>query len=171
MEKPYRELVKMLATPEGWLQAYPLLRQAGGAAVPDVIAGLAHRHPKIRKWCAAFFDRHAAKEAVPAIIRALDDPSAEVRRHAVHAIGCQPCKLDPLPIDVVAELIQKASEEESICVRRAAVHLLGLQGHDPRTVAALEKILKTESDRKLLSNAYYALAEQRKERRRDKRRA
>ncbi|HKN00126.1 MAG TPA: HEAT repeat domain-containing protein [Candidatus Binataceae bacterium] len=170
MKKSYRELIEMLCTPEGWTEAYPVLLEAGAAAIPDVITGLTHSDPKIRKWCAAFFDHHASKEAVPAIIRALDDPSAEVRRHAVHAIGCQRCKLDPLPVDVVAHLIRKATKDESIRVRRSAVHLLGLQRNDPRIAAGLERILNSETDEKLLSNARYALAEQRKENRRDARR-
>jgi HEAT repeat protein len=170
MKKSYGEFVGMLSTAEGWTEAYPELLAAGEAAIPDVIAGLADRDPKIRKWCAAFFDHHARREAVPAMIRALDDPSAEVRRHTVHAIGCQPCKPDPLLVDVVAQLIRKAAEDESIRVRRAAVHLLGLQTHDFRIISVLEKILKSEADRKLLSNAQFALAEQSREDRRDTRR-
>ena len=170
MKQSYRELIEMLSTSEGWAQAYPLLLEAGHAAIPDVISGLKHLDPKIRKWCASFLDHHGTTEAIPAMVRALDDASAEVRRHAVHAIGCQPCKPDPLPVDVAAQLIRKANQDESIRVRRAAVHLLGLQAHDRRIVLALEEIVKSEADSKLVSNARFALVEQRKESRGDTRR-
>jgi HEAT repeat protein len=41
------------------------------------------------------------------------------------------------------------------------VHQLGLQPHDPRAVAALERILERESDEKLRSRAAFALNNQR----------
>ncbi len=152
------ELVEKLSACADWGEAQKVLREAGPAAHDGVIAGLEHDDPQVRKWCAGFLDHNATPKMIPAMIRALDDKSAEVRRHAVHAIGCQPCKPAPLPIDIVAQLIRKACDDPSVRVRRAAVHLLGLQPADPRTIPALERIVRLERDSKVISNAHFALA-------------
>ncbi|MGH7780346.1 MAG: HEAT repeat domain-containing protein [Candidatus Binataceae bacterium] len=157
MKETRRELIDNLSVCVDWAEAQELLNQAGSVAVGEAIAGLGHADPQVRKWCASFLDHNATAEAVPAMIRALTDKSTDVRRHAVHAIGCQPCKLEPLPIDVVGQLIDRATNDSSVRVRRAAVHLLGLQPNDPRTAPALKKILQSEEDSKVRSNARFAL--------------
>ncbi|HUY38485.1 MAG TPA: HEAT repeat domain-containing protein [Candidatus Binataceae bacterium] len=159
MKVKRQELVEKLSGCVDWGEAQEVLRKAGPDALKGVIAGLDDGDPLIRKWCASFLDHNATSEAIPAMIRALDDKSADVRRHAVHAIGCQPCKLEPLPVDVIAQLIRKATDDPSVRVRRAAVHLLGLQPADPRIISALKGIMRSEGDSKVLSNARFAISE------------
>jgi hypothetical protein len=37
-------------------------------------------------------------------VAALDDPVPRVRRHAIHALTCEACRVEPLTIDVVSPL-------------------------------------------------------------------
>ena len=139
----FQECVDLLGRKDGWRVAYARLNNAGHAALVDVLDGLAHRDRGVRKWCAALLDHHADERCAAGLVRALSDPAADVRRHAVHAIGCQSCKTSPLPLDVVALLIERASRDTSVRVRRSAAHLLGLQPADateqtlPQALAAL----------------------------------
>ncbi len=152
-----KEYVESLATPEGWRVAYPILQRAGHAALDEVLEGLSHPNWRIRKWCVAFMDHYADARCVSALVRALDDPIADVRRHAVHSIGCQPCKQTPLTLDVIKLLIDRAMNDESIRVRRTATHMLGNQPQDDRAAKALWQIINKDSHPKLLSNAKWAL--------------
>lgn len=93
--------------------------------------------------------------------QALNDSSPDVRRHAVHSLGCQRCKVEPLAVDIVGLLCERALQDTNIRVRRVSVHQLGLQPHDPRAVEALETILRDDTDAKLLSRAEFALKMQR----------
>jgi HEAT repeat protein len=154
----FQECVDLLGRKEGWRVAYARLNNAGHAALVDVLDGLAHRDRGVRKWCAALLDHHADERCAAGLVRALSDPAADVRRHAVHAIGCQSCKTSPLPLDVVALLIERASRDTSVRVRRSAAHLLGLQPADARAAQALRTILATEPDAKVRRNAQWALA-------------
>ena len=112
------DAVEELATVEGWRTAYPLLDEAGPAARDVVRRGLAHPHPRVRQWCAALLDHHADERSIPGLLRVLDDPVAAVRRHALHSLGCQPCKTAPLAIDVVPLLLHRAAHDVSVRVRR-----------------------------------------------------
>lgn len=155
----YGAAVERLATVDGWRTAYPLLDRAGRAALEAVIAGLAHPHPKVRQWCAALLDHHADARCLPGLVRLLDDPVAGVRRHALHSLGCQPCKPAPLAVDVVPLLLRRAAEDPSVRVRRAAAHLLGCQPPDARAADGLSAIAATAADAKLRRNAQWALAQ------------
>ncbi len=159
----FKEYVERLGTAEGWRSAYPILNRAGIDAIEDVLGGLSHPNWRVRKWCAAFMDHYADDRCVDALVVALDDPIADVRRHAVHGIGCQPCKASPLKIDVVALLIERALNDSSIRVRRSAVHLLGCQPPDNRIVKAIDTILQKDQDVKLRSNAKWAIEQHEKQ--------
>lgn len=161
--RSFKEYVERLGTAEGWRSAYPILNRAGIDALEDVLEGLSHPNWRVRKWCAAFMDHYADDRCVDALVVALDDSIADVRRHAVHGIGCQPCKMSPLKIDVVALLIERALNDSSIRVRRSAVHLLGCQPPDNRVVKAIDTILQKDQDAKLRSNAKWALEQQEKQ--------
>jgi HEAT repeat protein len=155
----YTQAVERLATAEGWRISYPLLEAAGPAALDAVKGGLAHPHPKVRQWCAALLDHHADAACLPGLLRLLDDPVPAVRRHALHSVGCQPCKPSPLPIDVVPLLLRRAAHDPSVRVRRAAAHLLGCQPPDARAAAALRAIAAGDADAKVRRNAQWALAQ------------
>lgn len=154
--------LEALATKDRWLAAYEKLNDAGREALGEIVAGMGHRLPSVRRFCTALMDHHADQSCVPALLRALEDEDSNVRRLAVHAIGCQRCKCEPLGIDAVALLIERLERDTSIRVRQAAAHMFGNQMEtsgvvDPRAVVALEKTLKTEANEKLRSNARWAL--------------
>lgn len=153
----YTKYVDLLATTEGWRIAYPVLDNAGKLALTDIMEGLKNPNWKVRKWCAALMDHHADDSCVETLVSSLTDPYADVRRHALHSIGCQPCKDNALCVDIVALLVQRALEDTSIRVRRSAVHMLGNQSHDKRALQALEYIIENELDQKLINNAIWSL--------------
>jgi HEAT repeat protein len=155
----FEDAVERLATTEGWRSAYPQLEQAGALALDALIAGLAHRHPRVRQWCTALLDHHADERCLPGLLRLLEDPVAGVRRHALHSIGCQPCKPVPLAIDVAPLLLDLATRDRSVRVRRAAAHLLGCQPPDRRAAEGLRRVAGRDPDSRVRRNARWALAQ------------
>lgn len=145
-----------------WHQAYRALSGLGSRALDDVARGLEHPDWRVRRWCASLLDHHADEGCVPRLLALLRDPVPAVRRHAVHAIGCQSCKARPLPVDVVAILVRHAVSDPSPRVRRVAIHLLGCQPHDPRAVRALQRLLGRALPEKSRRAARWSLAEQRR---------
>jgi HEAT repeat protein len=141
-------------------QAMNDLFDEGVRAVATLVAGAAHRSPKVRAACVALMDHLGDERCCQALGLALRDASPLVRRHAVHAVGCQKCKAHPLPIDVVGALIERVLVDSSVRVRRVAAHQLGLQPHDPRAIEALERVIAEDHDAGLVSRARHALAEQ-----------
>jgi hypothetical protein len=138
-------------------EAMTRLEGAGATAVPLLLTGLEHQDWRVRANCAGLLDHLADERCVAPLARALRDPNTTVRRFAVHAIGCQGCKVRPLPMDGVAHLVRCALADPSIRVRRAATHQLGCQEADPRAAAALRTILRRDVDVKLLRIARWAL--------------
>jgi len=138
-------------------RAFEELFREGSRSVQTLIAGTRHRSPRVRAACVALMDHLGDDRCCESLMRSLDDPSARVRRHAVHAVGCQACKAHPLPMDVAGALITRAMEDPSIRVRRVAVHQLGLQPHEPRIVEALMLTLTQSRDGGLVSRARHAL--------------
>ncbi|MBM4385229.1 MAG: HEAT repeat domain-containing protein [Deltaproteobacteria bacterium] len=57
-----------------------------------LIAGLEHPNAKVRWWCLQLMDHLADESYLEPILRKLSDPVAKVRRHAIHALTCAPCK-------------------------------------------------------------------------------
>jgi HEAT repeat protein len=139
--------------------AAELLFQRGASALDALVQGLSHPDWRVRKNCAGLMDHLGDDRCVEPLRRALNDPIEGVRRLAIHALGCQPCKAAPLAADIVGLLIERALSDPSIRVRRVAAHMLGLQAHDARAVEALETILGQETDPGLLSRAEFALNE------------
>jgi len=88
---------------------------------------------------------------------ALHDPAPSVRRVAVHSASCQRCKPCPLTGDLVGLLIQVALSDTNRRVRELAIGGLRCQPQDARAAAALEKILRTETDPRLRSDAHHTL--------------
>jgi len=136
------------------------LMERGIASLDDLVQGLYHWNWRVRAACAALMDHLADARCEVALQHALHDSSPHVRRHAIHALGCQRCKITPLQADIVALLVERSLADSSIRVRRVAVHQLGLQAHDQRAVEALQTIVDRETDVKLLSRARFALVQQ-----------
>lgn len=142
-------------------EAAKALVRAGEAGIDAVLWGLSHPNARVRRGCAGFMDHHATDACFPQIQWvALHDPAAKVRRVAVHAATCQQCKPSPLTGDLVGLLVQAALEDPNKHVREKAIG--GLHSHPPdaRAVAALEHILRTETDAHLRSRAHHALKHQ-----------
>jgi HEAT repeat protein len=57
-----------------------------------LVAGLSDPNPRVRWWCVQVLDHVPDDRATTALLAALDDPVARVRRNAVHALGCVACK-------------------------------------------------------------------------------
>jgi HEAT repeat protein len=158
------ELIAQFGT-EDWEDAYEraetLLENAGPDRTDQllrvVVNGFDHENADVRKWCVALMDHHATTACVDPLIDTLEDPKTAVRRHAVHSIGCQSCKDDPLDIDIIGLLIERADRDASIRVRRAAAHMLGNQSPDQRAEQFLTDLLKNAGDEKLRRNARWAL--------------
>jgi HEAT repeat protein len=140
--------------------AFMALQQEGRAAVEVLIAGTVHPNWRVRRGCADLMDHLADNRCVEPLLRLLHDPIEAVRRLALHALGCQGCKVCPLDVDIVAHLVRLAQADSSIRVRRVAVHQLGCQPPDRRAIEVLESLLGQETDSKLLSRARWALLQQ-----------
>ncbi|MFM7244794.1 MAG: HEAT repeat domain-containing protein [Planctomycetaceae bacterium] len=141
-------------------QAFTDLFRAGSESIPTLIAGAKDASPRVRAACVTLMDHLADERCCETLEKALRDPSALVRRHAVHAVGCQTCKAHPLPFDVVAALIDRVLNDSSARVRRVAVHQLGLQPHDPRITDTLTHTLAKSTDTGIISRAKHALRAQ-----------
>lgn len=153
--------VEALGTSD-WQDAYARLDALGDGVVELALRGIGHANPEVRKWSAALMDHHGDARCVEALVAALKDSSPDVRRHAVHSLGCQACKGEALAMDVVGHLVAVAEGDESVRVRQVAAHMLGNQGADPRAAEALARILATATDKKLRFNAAWALSRHQK---------
>jgi HEAT repeat protein len=156
----YRRYIPLLATKDGWQTAYPILDKAGKLAIDAILEGLESQDWRIRKWCTALLDHNADQRCIEPLVCRLTDSYADVRRHAVHSIGCQSCKDESLCLDIIALLIERAMKDTSILVKRSAVHMLGNQPYDVRATEALTYMIGHEKDKKLLFNATWSLKQQ-----------
>lgn len=140
--------------------AFHELFRKGADAVQTLVAGASHPKPRVRAACIALMDHLGDASCCGALERALSDASPLVRRHAVHAVGCQKCKSHPLAIDVVGALVKRMLTDSSPRVRRVAAHQIGLQSYDPRAIEALRHVIAENHDAGLVSRAMHALSEQ-----------
>lgn len=138
--------------------AFQALSEQGSACIDALIAGTQHANWRIRRGCADLMDHLADDRCTESLMRLLQDPVEAVRRLALHALGCQGCKVCPLQADTVAPLVECAMTDSSIRVRRVAVHLLGCQPLDSRIQSALETILQSDTDAKIRSRAQWAIS-------------
>ena len=98
-------------------------------------------------------DRHA-----DALARAAHDPVARVRRHAVHALGCEACKRTTGCFDPVPTLADRALRDDNAKVRRHATWSLMMRLPDPRARAVLKQVGRTDSDERVRRDATWASA-------------
>jgi len=94
------------------------------------IEGLRHESWRVRRTCAQLLDRvDLTPESVAALTRALDDEHPQVRRKAVHTLGCEHCKPNGCVPDV-RQTFERAIGDPSALVRSMVVHVCTLQFFD-----------------------------------------
>ena len=152
----------LLLTSRDWntrRMARDALIAAGSTGLAVVLRGLDHAEPLVRRRCLDFLDHHADELCIDDLRRvALHDPVPQVRRFAVHALSCVPCKTSPLQGDVVGLLAEVASRsDENVKVRREAIYMLGHVPKNSRAVAVLKQVLEQESDAGLQKAAHRVL--------------
>src|SRR5688572_20664161 len=107
------------------------LESLGKAGVDAAIVGLSDPGPRVRYGAADFMDHHADEDCADRLRdMALHDPVPYVRDMALHALGCQRCKPEPLAVDILDILILRAKTEESWKKRRGAVWSLSQRNLD-----------------------------------------
>ncbi len=133
------------------------LMQSNEDVVPILISGLKHENRQVRKNCAELMDHVADERCVAPLAEALEDPIADVRRHALHSLICDECKSVPLDVDAIGLVIKRATEDTSIRVRRKATTTLAiLPTWDERTITAL-KTLTLDEDAEVRRRAAWSL--------------
>jgi hypothetical protein len=130
------------------VRAYLLETKRLHLLVDGLLLGLEHERPKVRADCAGALDHFADGRCAEPLLRLLSDPVPKVRRHALHSLSCDACKLTPLEVtgDLVEKLIEMTLRDPSIRVRRAALGNLGTSCADPRALKAVEAIVSSEID-------------------------
>ncbi len=119
----------------------------GKAGVDAAIAGLSDPDPRVRCGAADFMDHHADEDCVEKLRdMALNDPVPYVRDMALHALGCQRCKPEPLAVDTLDIIILRAKTEDSWKKRRGAVWSLAQRNTDPGVRETLEFLATHDPD-------------------------
>ncbi len=144
------------------VRAYLVEHQAHAIVVDTLLEGLADPRPRLRFAAAQAMDHFADQRCEQPLRQLLDDPVPRVRWAAIHSLSCDGCKIAPLTPDgdMVGRLIELATTDPSIRVRRVAAYTLGGYCSDPRTSAALESLLARETDRAVVRNTRWALGQQ-----------
>jgi HEAT repeat protein len=98
--------------------------------VEALIWGLSHESPVVRRCCLELLDQHPDPQAIPYIVRALEDPVPRVRWHAVHALLCDACKAGGsfLTPNIAMRLRTVADHDPSPKVRNYARQALSERG-------------------------------------------
>jgi HEAT repeats len=174
MESDYlKQLIEQLGSAK-WAEHYEAeqaLDKLGDAATDAALEGLRHASPKVRRWCADFFDHHGDDRCVPALLALAQSDSVDrVRWQAVHSLSCQRCKASPLTMDLSDFLIEKARHDPSPKVRGMAVFGMASQPQSEKVMAFLEEMIAELAPQvplpkhqwALLRGAKYALAMQRR---------
>ncbi len=92
---------------------------------------------------------------------ALDDAVPYVRDLALHALGCQRCKPEPLAVDTLDIVILRAKTEESWKKRRGGVWTLAQRNMDPGVKEALQYIADHDPDPRVVEAARHGLRRKR----------
>jgi HEAT repeat protein len=108
------------------------LMSAGMDATPAVRRGLRHTDRRVRARCCGILDHFMDEDAIPALLKNLDDPDPKVRLMAMHALACDRCKegaCRPAETDVVEAAMRLLAEDPDRHVRTQAAHALGPAVH------------------------------------------
>ncbi|NKB72391.1 MAG: hypothetical protein GKR89_35390 [Candidatus Latescibacteria bacterium] len=145
MDRNTSELIEQLGAPHhaDRNRAYRALAHLEQQATPALDQALAHPNWRVRSAAALLLDRAAGPDSAHHLAQALQDPIAQVRRNALHALVCDRCKSQPLDIDAVGLVVDRALNDHSLLVRRRAAATLGdFPPQDPRRQQALVALLQ-----------------------------
>jgi HEAT repeat protein len=146
----YDGWVRLLAVSGRRPEAKHHLQLSGAPAVPAIRRGLRHRKPIVRRLCVSLLDRLVDDESVPDLVAALDDVDADVRKRALHALACEPCKQngcrpgDDLFVPRALELLHDPDPD----MRAGAINALGnvaTRGDRPDVLDALAAVGETDA--------------------------
>lgn len=135
-------LVACLGDPQRTVAAYRELLRRGQDALGAIRNGLSHAEPAVREGCCRLLDHLVDTESMGLLIAMVDDPDAQVRIAAFHALACDRCKDDacaPGADRVLAPALAHLTADPDPQVRARAAELVGKFAHaDGRAVAALQ---------------------------------
>jgi HEAT repeat protein len=126
------------------------LQQAGPAAIPALLAGLHHPHPRIRRGCVDIIDHGgygADERCVTALLPLLHDPVPHIRRAVWHTLFCERCQDETkcevtvtTKLDQVALLINIGLNDPNPKLRGQLIHELRQHADDQRAALALARL-------------------------------
>jgi hypothetical protein len=120
-------------------------------------AALAHPNPKTRRACLGVLDHEANDESMDVFRRCLADPVPRVRLAALHGLGCQRCKHNPVDsYDVAPDLMVLARTDPSPKVRQAVVAGLAVL-NDAGAKDLLRQLVSSDADPVVRATASAAL--------------
>jgi hypothetical protein len=154
------KLVTLLGARTGWVRAAVerALVETGKPGVAAAVAGLSDPDPRVRAGAAGFMDHFADQSCVPKLLDLVyHDPVRQVRAQALHALGCQRCKPEPLDVDDFPILVHVATHDESWKARRSAICSISQRIPDPRVKPFLEQVLEREAEPHVLQAARHGL--------------
>lgn len=145
----------------GWLPRNEIdrVREQADRELPfDLIAGAAveDRDSSVRWQSVMLLDHYDDDRHADAIVRAAHDPVPRVRRHAVHALGCEACKRTTGCVDPVPALKERALHDDNAKVRRHATWALIMRLPDARARGVLQHLAATDSDERVRRDATWA---------------
>jgi HEAT repeat protein len=137
-----------------WLPRHEVdrLRDQADRELPyDLIARAAveDEDPSVRWQSVQLLDHYDDDRHFDALVQAAYDPVPRVRRHAVHALGCDACKRSTGCVDPIPTLSDRALHDENTKVRRHATWSLMLRLPDPRARTVLQQVATTDSDERV----------------------
>lgn len=125
------------------------LLRSGAVAVPAIRRGLTSTDAAVRRACVSLLDFLLDADAIPDLVRALDDSDVEVVRRALHALACDGCKQgecrpgDELWVSRGVELLSSRDPD----VRAGAIDALAkLASRRPDVGGALADVAAREPD-------------------------
>lgn len=137
-----QSLVACLGDPQRAVAAYHELLRRGKDAVGAIRAGLHHENPAVREGCCRLLDHLVDTGSMRQLIAMADDPDAQVRIAAFHALACDRCKggtCAPGADEVLEPALEHLASDPDAHVRAMAAELVGKFVHtDGRAVTALQ---------------------------------
>jgi HEAT repeat protein len=145
----------------GWLPRHEVdrVRDQADCELPyDLIARAAveDEDSSVRWQSVMLLDHYDDDRHFDALVRAAHDPVARVRRHAVHALGCDACKRTAGCVDPIPTLTDSALHDKNAKVRRHATWSLMMRLPDPRARAVLQQLAASDSDERVRRDAGWA---------------